>query len=167
MKAWFCLVCLGMMALAAPPRSYGAEVSGITINDYGIFELTLTSARPAPQTSQGVAKDVKKAVLKKQTDRIPAVKGSEFGVLFSITGSPPQALVTITTRLLTPGLQAPSAQGVRYVEEWENQHPIGTKNEYKGFGFEHDWELVPGVWTIQLFHRGRKLAEKSFTVYKP
>ena len=37
---------------------------------------------------------------------------------------------------------------------------------YLGYGFEHAWEIVPGTWTYQIWHDGRKLAERSFTVEK-
>ena len=31
--------------------------------------------------------------------------------------------------------------------------------------FEEEWDLIPGVWKIQVWHEGKKLAEKTFTVY--
>ena len=36
---------------------------------------------------------------------------------------------------------------------------------FDGWKLGADSELVPGKLTIQLFHQGMKLAEKSFTVY--
>ena len=33
--------------------------------------------------------------------------------------------------------------------------------------FEQEWELVPGRWSFEISRDGNKLAERSFTVYKP
>jgi len=33
--------------------------------------------------------------------------------------------------------------------------------------FEEEWDLIPGVWNIQIWHKGTWLIEKAFTVYVP
>jgi hypothetical protein len=37
---------------------------------------------------------------------------------------------------------------------------------HRDYTFEHDWELLPGVWTFQIWYQGRLLAEEKFTVVK-
>jgi hypothetical protein len=41
------------------------------------------------------------------------------------------------------------------------------KESYTDYGSDHDWELAPGTWVIELWCQGRKLAEQGFTVVKP
>ena len=36
-----------------------------------------------------------------------------------------------------------------------------------GYGFDNAWEIVPGVWTEQIWYQDRMLAERTFTVSKP
>ena len=36
-----------------------------------------------------------------------------------------------------------------------------------GYGFDNSWEIVPGVWTEQIWYQDRMLAERTFTVTKP
>jgi len=36
-----------------------------------------------------------------------------------------------------------------------------------GYWFDETWETVPGKWKFELWYKGRKLAEKTFTIYKP
>jgi Domain of unknown function (DUF3859) len=36
-----------------------------------------------------------------------------------------------------------------------------------GYGFDNAWEIVPGVWTEQIWYQDRKLAEQTFTVSGP
>jgi hypothetical protein len=35
---------------------------------------------------------------------------------------------------------------------------------YIGYGFDHDWELVPGPWVLELWYGSRKLATHTFNV---
>ena len=49
-------------------------------------------------------------------------------------------------------------------EEWTASRQIGSPS-FDGWKLGADSEIVPGKLTIQLFHHGTKLAEKSFTVY--
>ena len=35
---------------------------------------------------------------------------------------------------------------------------------WRGYGFDQRWEIVPGVWTIEIWQGDRKLLEHSFTI---
>jgi hypothetical protein len=48
---------------------------------------------------------------------------------------------------------------------FKKMKPIGQVL-YFGYGFENDWELVPGTWTFEIWSDGRRLAEEKFTVIK-
>ena len=37
----------------------------------------------------------------------------------------------------------------------------------KGYTLDDDWEVVPGIWTLQVWFGDRMLAEKRFTLTKP
>jgi hypothetical protein len=37
---------------------------------------------------------------------------------------------------------------------------------YLGYGFENEWEIVPGTWTFAVSYQGKELAKQSFTVSK-
>ncbi|MGD8706794.1 MAG: hypothetical protein PVI84_14895, partial [Syntrophobacterales bacterium] len=49
-------------------------------------------------------------------------------------------------------------------DEWTASRQIGTPS-FDGWKLGADSKIVPGKLTIQLFHQGMKLAEKSFIVY--
>jgi hypothetical protein len=51
-------------------------------------------------------------------------------------------------------------------EEWTASRQIGSPY-FDGWKFDTYSQIAPGKLTIQLFHQGVKLAEKSFTVYEP
>jgi hypothetical protein len=35
---------------------------------------------------------------------------------------------------------------------------------WRGYAFDEPWEVVPGVWTIEIWQGDRKLLERSFTI---
>jgi hypothetical protein len=71
----------------------------------------------------------------------------------------------IVTIFPPPGLQNPATRQIKAQSEYEIQATIG-RTLYKDYGFDHDWELVPGIWTMQVWYQGRKLLEQTFTVAK-
>ncbi len=101
------------------------------------------------------------------TSTIPARVGTEFGVEYRIVGEPDGADVTI--RLINaypaPGLIDPADPKPILETEFERIKKIGAVN-YLGYGFENDWELVPGTWVMQIWQGDRKLVDESFTVVK-
>ena len=46
------------------------------------------------------------------------------------------------------------------------KYKIGTIS-MDGFGFDYEYELVPGKWTFQIYYKDQKLLEKTFNVYQP
>lgn len=66
----------------------------------------------------------------------------------------------------SPGLRNPATGKTNIRGEYSEQKKLGTET-LQGYGFEEDWELVPGTWTFEIWQDGRKLAEQSFTVVKP
>jgi len=100
-----------------------------------------------------------------KSDKVIADIGTSFGIRYRLKGDTRENIV-ITTRILTPGLKKPDSQGETIMmEEWEDNRAVG-EDSYEGFIFLDDYQLVPGKWTIQLFHEERKLAEKDFEISK-
>jgi hypothetical protein len=162
------LMLMLLVMVGVPLPAYAADVSSIVLSGYGIIEdKEVEKTVKAPGTILGHVTLMKDAVLVSQTNRIPASKGTHFGIFYSVMGRPSGATVPLTVKILTPGLKMPEAERVQYVEQWEATPEIGEKKHWAIYAFEHDWELVPGIWTFQLFYNNRKLAEKRFEVYKP
>jgi hypothetical protein len=64
-----------------------------------------------------------------------------------------------------PGLRDPAAKQPMLQAAYDRSDAIG-KNGFLSYTFEDEWELVPGVWTLQIWNAGRKLAEQKFTVIR-
>lgn len=157
-----------LASLYLPLPAHAAEVSAVLITQYGIIQdKGVEKTVKAPGTLSGRVMLMKDASLLEQTDRIPATMGTQFGVFYEVQGEPKGAKVPLTVRFTTPGLRGPGAKELQYVQQWEANPEIGGEESWTYYAFEHEWELVPGTWTIELFYEGRKLAEQGFEVYKP
>jgi hypothetical protein len=64
-----------------------------------------------------------------------------------------------------PGLQPPSSSKPLARDEFAVQARVGETN-YMFYTLEDSFELVPGIWVIEIWYGNRKLASQSFTVSK-
>ncbi|MEW6599360.1 MAG: DUF3859 domain-containing protein [Nitrospirota bacterium] len=156
----------------------------IEILDYGIYEGDRLGSVRAEGTSLGNSKVYNANTIKiiEKTTRIPAEIGKSFGIRYVFRGTPPDTNIEHTIKVITPGLIKPpepepeiydrhgrrrpprNAAKPVSVEQWQAYAELGEPT-YNGFGFEHEWEVVPGTWTFQILYKDRMLAEKSFEIY--
>ena len=64
------------------------------------------------------------------------------------------------------GVVSPNA-GVLHTQSFSTRNQMGTPLLGAGYEIDEPWELVPGVWTIQIWVGDQKLAEHTFTVVTP
>ena len=94
--------------------------------------------------------------------------GTQFGIEFRIDGAPAGDGVTLHLVLAFP------PQGIRNPNTGDMMHAanIAFPNMrigmlcVLGYGFDSAWEIVPGVWTEQIWYQDHMLAERTFTVSK-
>jgi hypothetical protein len=146
--------------------SEAQTVQRIDIIEYGIFTLSKESRDKEPGTILGYGNITSNEKLVQATTTSPARPGVRFGLRFKIVGTP-NAVVKIKTltRFPPPGINNPNT-GKAFMESVVSRDgKVGT-TRYTGYGFDHDWEMVPGTWTIELWDGDRKLASQSFNVVK-
>jgi hypothetical protein len=147
-----------------PATSMAAKVQGIDLIDYGVYETVSKRWELAPNTAVGKIQIVKDKKLLQETDYIPGSAGTEFGIRYIVDGKQEGEDISILVRVLHSTLI--ERRIVSHANEWVRAGKIGSPT-FDGWKFNSDSELIPGNWTIQIFHEGRKLAEKTFVVYKP
>jgi hypothetical protein len=167
--------------LAAVPGAAGAQaatvvapaatVSGITVTNAGIYKAQSVSApsgtgQLSPTGTIGTASNWH---FVSKTTEVAGEVGTQFGIEFRLEGNPVGDGVTLHMVLKLP------PQGIRNPNTGETMHTakIGFPNLkigalcLLGYGFDNAWEIVPGVWTEQIWHQDRMLAERTFMVSKP
>lgn len=68
-------------------------------------------------------------------------------------------------RIPSPGVLNPET-GKTVTEDvsfWDRR--IGSTN-YNAYGFAHDWEIVPGIWTLEIWDGDRKMTSQGFLIKK-
>jgi len=153
-------VLLGSSAIADETK-----VERIDIVGKGIYQLELGASIPKADVPGGVVTPPAKFTQIESTTTVPARIGVEFGLEYKIIGEPDGTEITLefVDTYPDPGLADPEKSAPFQTSRYERTRPIG-ETLYTGYGFEHEWELVPGTWTFEIWYDGRKLAAEQFTV---
>jgi hypothetical protein len=158
-----------LLLLFAATGAYAqtARVDRIDVVEYGIFTANTQSMQSAPGTASGTVSTVADIRHAATTRTIPAQQGIRFGFRYTVIGAPAGADVPLhmVTIFPPPGLTNPATQQRKAQSEYDSSATIGTAS-YKGYQLTDPWEVVPGVWTLQIWYQGRKLAEQKFTIVK-
>ena len=168
----FCLLAAAARGAAAqtPTVAEQPDVTGITITNVGTYTAQTTSApaRPGQDTPTGtVGTDVNWRFVSDLPD-VASKIGTQFGIEFRLEGTPAGDGVTLHAAFTFP------PQGMRNPNTGDMMHAakIAFPNMkigalcLVGYGFDNGWEIVPGVWTEQIWYQDRMLAERTFTVSK-
>ena len=107
-----------------------------------------------------------KGELIKDTATIPAVLGTQFGFRYVVIGEPKGANVPIRIVAHYPeGGRTNPAGKTAAKDEFPGTRTIGGAPNL--FFFNMIWGNVPGVWTIEVWSKDRKLAEQKFNLVQP
>jgi hypothetical protein len=144
-----------------------SRVERIEIVEAGIFTADTTDRYNSSQTAAGERATLRSVKLAVKTTRVPLQKGIRFGLHYRVIGGPAGELVQIKgiTRFPSPGLR--NDAGKVFTTDEYTLNPVIGEMRYNGYTMDQAWEMVPGTWTFELWHDGRKLASKSFVLTKP
>ncbi len=135
------------------------------ITDFGVYTQGVAeSVVDAPDTALDQVTSHAGSVLAEETTRVPARIGVAFGFTYFLNGKPEGRSVPLRYIWETPGVAAPG-KSVLFREEFPWKCKTGSIGRHL-VRFEEEWELVPGVWKLQVFREEQVLAEQSFTVYE-
>jgi hypothetical protein len=145
-----------------------SKVERIDIVEAGIYRAETAGIEQAPGTATRQRNVLSETRLIALTTRVEAKLGVHFGVRYRVLGSPNHATVKLVsvTQYPAPGLKNPKSDNPQTRGEHSLFATIGQIN-YRGYVFEHEWEMVAGAWTLELWDGQRKLASQTFNVTKP
>jgi hypothetical protein len=146
--------------------AHAQTVDRIDVTEFGIYTADTKQILRAPRSTTGISQRVSAASihLVKSTTTVPGRLGLRFGFRYQIVGTGDSVTLKRVTHIPAPGVQNPQ-KGPILTSEVMAPTAIG-KMEIAGYQFGHDWEIVPGTWTIELWDGDRKLASQSFKVVK-
>lgn len=172
MKPHLTVSLLALIGLVSFTRA-ADPVSKVTpkgqVLEFGLIELVGTRQRAAnPKTLDGEQQNAEGARFTEQTDRIPATPGVQFGFRYKITGVTEQGTAEFKKVVTHPPIKNDKGEVER---QYSTTETLPTKNGYvsevSGYSLDRPEELVPGVWTFELWYHGQKMVSQTFTVYTP
>lgn len=98
--------------------------------------------------------------------RVAAMAGHQFGYRFTLKG--PREGVNWLLRFVTlhPDMHNPRKPGPIHMHTYDAGMSVG-ETRFNGFKFTEEYELVPGVWTFEIYEQDLLLHSLSFEVYLP
>ena len=161
MKPLALLLALGAFALRVTAQDT-PSVTSATVTEVGIYAAQVIKTFDVPGVIGGTNQGLDSFTLVQATTNIPARVGTRFGFRYTIHGTPTNAPVVLTMVGKHPPLKDPKTEKTQTRDEYELQSWIGQT--YTSYSFDNAWEAVPGIWEFEVWHKGKKLCEQSFTV---
>ncbi len=158
--------CLLLVLLPGAVMADEAQVDGVAIIDYGIYETQSDDSQriASPGTALGYVQPLTAARLAMRSEMVCARLGVSFGIEYRLHGAPYGRTVEIDVVTRFPPQGMINANGVRFDRNaYKWPVTIGEPN-IRTFTFDEPWEMIAGTWTLEFHHQGRKLGEQSFTV---
>ena len=158
LHSWLLALGLTLCAVSAGAQ----QVSRIDVIEYGIYTAEITSTEKMPN---GIERNNLRNICHvATTTKIPARMGVMFGFRFQVEGTPEGAgaMLMRITRYPTAVQPIASRPPVTYYAH-EIVVGIGAVS-YIGYGFDYEWELIPGRWVLELWQGRNQLAAQEFMV---
>ena len=160
---WY-LCALLVLLVPAVASAQRVKVDRVDIIEFGVYSAVVESVRRSDTTAMGHVSSLTDIKLRSKTDTVCARLGERFGIRYVVVGQPRGMAVELdwVTRFPPPG--AVNARGKQFaVSELKDTKMIGDE-AFRSYTFEEEWEMVPGVWSLEFHYKGRKVGEKTFTV---
>jgi Domain of unknown function (DUF3859) len=156
-----------LLTAVSSARAEDVRIERVDVVDRGIYTVTVEARTPDPNAPAGTIAAPGAVKLLEATTTIPGRLGLEFGLQYVVVGEPAGDDVSLDFVLTypAPGLVDPTDPQPILNTRFSRVKKIGD-TVYLGYGFENDWEIVPGTWTFAITFGGRKLVEQSFAVTK-
>jgi antitoxin component of MazEF toxin-antitoxin module len=161
---WHLLACLFFFA-ATFSRAADAQptITGAEIINYGTYSTGESNVYDDPNSPTGKV-GLGVTTPEKQTDNIPAKLNTCFGFYFVIHGKPADAPITMKEVVKHP----PMVNAQTGESSTEYSEAIQLKLEDRQCAVQwvlsHDWEIVKGEWTFELFDGDHELLSQKFNV---
>jgi hypothetical protein len=158
-------LCFVLLVAATAPQAWAWQVDRIEIVEWGLFRKEAGETVPQPLSPMGTMTYALNERLLETTTTVPALVGVTFGIRYKVVGPAAGANVALKqiTRFPKGGVTNPATGKTFSHSEYRTSVRVGEVT-YRGYTLDRDWEVVPGPWTMEIWHDGRKLAEKTFMV---
>jgi hypothetical protein len=157
-----------LAALLLTAQAPAVKVERVDVARPGTYEIEVRGPVPDRAISTGNRVEAQAYKSLKVGTEISAKAGTIIGAELTIVGSPRRAKVPLKVvwRYPSPGLTNPDTKVTKTSDEYSDTQLVGEK--FPAFwGLTQDWHLVPGTWTLEVWHGERKLVTQQFHLVRP
>jgi len=148
----------------APARKAGqAQVTGAKVLAFGVFSSVVEGRDYSPGIVDGIRDQARDFVLVRRGASVEAALETGIGLRYQLTGSPQGAVVVVDVVVRHPKMVNPDTQMPMTHSTTQYERVIGAV-EHSVWSFDTPGDLVPGVYVIEILHRGKRLARQAFQV---
>jgi hypothetical protein len=152
-----------LIACALPLPLFSQEevhVTGAKITEVGIYasQIITDETNAAGVKLQGI--DEFKLLM--NTTNVPAHIGIRFGFRFEILGTPANAPIVLTMVGKHPPIKNSTSGNLETTDVYQLKSWIGKT--YTSNSLDEKSDCVPGQWSFEVWHEGKKLCEQSFLI---
>lgn len=97
------------------------------------------------------------------TSVISAKIGTIMGIKYLFNSSSSQEIVNFQCKIIHPTLNNPNTNEL-FNQTIENKSDYNNEINFDFYEFEENWELIPGIWTFQIFENDKLLFSQEFKV---
>ena len=157
-----------LAALALSAQAPAVQVERIEVARPGTYQIEVRGAVPDRAISTGNRVEAQAYKSLQVGTAVPLRVGTVIGAELTVIGAPRRAKVPLRVvwRYPAPGLVNPQTKEARTSDEYADTQQIGEKFPVF-WGLTQEWQLVPGTWTLEVWHADRKLVDQTFEVGKP
>ena len=143
------------------------RIDRIEVERPGVYDIQAGSSNEDQSVSTGHKVTVRVYKNLWTGTQIDAKAGTIIGAEVIIVGAPIRGKVPIKVvwRYPPPGLINPETKSARTEDEYTDVQVVGETFPVS-WGLTQEWHLVPGTWTLEVWHGERKLAEQQFQISK-
>jgi len=149
------------------PTQPTPRIDHLILVDKGIYTFDIVGKVETPKTPSGFRNKVTNITLLKDTTTIPLVKGTHFGLRFTVAGEPKGSQVTFKIFRIYPegGRRSVRTGEKLYQDDYFQKVTIGGNPCY--FGTDLGTNEPLGIWTYQVWLGNRLLLEQKFETVRP
>jgi hypothetical protein len=137
-------------------------VTGAKVTEAGIYTARVIKTFDIPGVTGGTNEGLDSFTLVQATTNVPARIGTRFGFRYTIHGTPSNAPIVLKMVAEHPHYKDPKTGKIQTRDEYELQSWIGQT--YTSYSLDEEWELIPGKFKFEVWHKNKKLCEQSFLV---
>lgn len=165
---WVAAACLVLFAAAgqAGPTAKKApppQVTGAKVLVTGVFSSLVATREYSPAVVDGIRDSARAFVLLRRGTAVEAGLETGIGLRYQLLGHPKGARVLVDVVVRHPAIVNPDTQLPMTVSTARYERIIGEV-EHSVWSFDTPGDLVPGLYVIEILHKGKVLAREEFRV---